>query len=157
MQCITKQIKTVRNWAYSKNIKVEIRLDCQDFFEITRKKGKLIKKITIEKRPKNPKFELFYLLHELGHFITYENKEKWRNENLRYTVDFSINEEVEGEKDWYLIANITEEHDAWRNGKILARQLNINLNEKEYEEEWIDALKDYVIFSARKMHRDIKK
>jgi hypothetical protein len=151
MKCISKQINLLRDWAKAKGVTVEIKKDCSDYFYINKQKGKIHKKITIEKRPDNRQFELFYLLHEIGHLITYENKEKWRNENLRYTVDFSINEEIEGNKDWYLIANITEEHDAWRNGKLLARELNIPLNEKAYEAEWIDAIKDYVVYSANKI------
>jgi len=151
MKCISKQINLLRDWAKSKGVTVEIKKGCADYFYINKKKGQIYKKITIEKRPNNRQFELFYLLHEIGHLITYENKEKWRNENLRYTVDFSINEEIEGNKDWYLISNITEEHDAWRNGKLLARELNISLNEKAYEAEWVDALKDYVMYSANKI------
>ena len=82
--------------------------------------------------------------------------QKWRDENLRYTVDFSVNEVEEETKDWFLVSTVVEEHDAWRNGKLLARQLNLNLDEAAYETEWADAIKEYILYAAQKMSANLK-
>ncbi len=154
MICLSKQIQTLRQWAQAHNITIEIRKNHSDFFYVSKKKNKYIKKITVQKRNSPDKhLELFYLLHEIGHLITFENREKWMSENLRYTIDFTINEEVEGEKDWYLVSTVTEEHDAWRNGKLLARQLKLELDEKAYDAEWLEAIKDYIMYAATKMQK----
>jgi len=156
MKCIQKQIKIVRDWAQAKGIKIGIRKNYTDYFFVSKSGDKIIKEIQIQKRPLNPQLELFYLLHEVGHLITFENQQQWRQENLRYTVDFSVDENVEDSTDWYMVSTVVEEHDAWRNGKILARQLNLNLDEAAYEIEWTDAIKDYIMYAAQKMGNNMK-
>jgi len=156
MKCTQKQIKIVRDWAQAKGIKIGIRKNYTDYFFVSKSGDKIIKEIQIQKRPLNPQLELFYLLHEVGHLITFENQQQWRQENLRYTVDFSVNENVEDSTDWYMVSTVVEEHDAWRNGKILARQLNLNLDEAAYEIEWTDAIKDYIMYAAQKMGNNMK-
>ena len=156
MKCIQKQIKIVRDWAQAKGIKIGIRKNYTDYFFVSKSGDKIIKEIQIQKRPLNPQLELFYLLHEVGHLITFENQQQWRQENLRYTVDFSVDENVEDSTDWYMVSTVVEEHDAWRNGKILARQLNLNLDEVAYEIEWTDAIKDYIMYAAQKMGNNMK-
>jgi hypothetical protein len=156
MKCTQKQIKIVRDWAQAKGIKIGIRKNYTDYFFVSKSGDKIIKEIQIQKRPLNPQLELFYLLHEVGHLITFENQQQWRQENLRYTVDFSVDENVEDSTDWYMVSTVVEEHDAWRNGKILARQLNLNLDEAAYEIEWTDAIKDYIMYAAQKMGNNMK-
>ena len=156
MKCIQKQIKIVRDWAQAKGIKIGIRKNYTDYFFVSKSGDKIIKEIQIQKRPLNQQLELFYLLHEVGHLITFENQQQWRQENLRYTVDFSVDENVEDSTDWYMVSTVVEEHDAWRNGKILARQLNLNLDEAAYEIEWTDAIKDYIMYAAQKMGNNMK-
>ena len=152
MKCTQKQIKIVRDWAQAKGIKIGIRKNYTDYFFVSKSGDKIIKEIQIQKRPKTERhLELFYLLHEAGHLITFENQHQWRQENLRYTVDFTVNEQEEEHKDWYLVSTVIEEHDAWRNGKLLARQLSLNLDEVAYEAEWTDAIKDYIMYAAQKM------
>lgn len=151
MQCLSKQIKLVRDWLQSQGIKVGIQKDYTDYFLIYTKNKRLIKEIKIQKRPVALKhLELFYLLHEAGHTITYQNQLNWSYENLPYTLGKNVNEEQEMHKDWFIVANIMEEHDAWRNGKMLARQLGLNLDEKAYDAEWVDAIKDYINDGSRK-------
>ena len=157
MKCTQKQIQIVKNWALSKGIKSGIRQNYTDYFFVSKVGNKVIKEIQIEKRDKSQKhLEPFYLLHEVGHLITFENQQKWRDENLRYTVDFSVNEVEEETKDWFLVSTVVEEHDAWRNGKLLARQLNLNLDEAAYEVEWADAIKEYILYAAQKMSANLK-
>lgn len=150
MMCLSKQIKTVRDWLQSQGIQVGIRKDYADYFLVRTHNKKLIKEIKIQKRSTDKHLELFYLLHEAGHSITYQNQVTWSYQNLPYTLGAQINEEQESHKDWFIVANIMEEHDAWRNGKMLARQLQIELDEKAYDAEWVDAIKDYINDGHRK-------
>lgn len=111
-------------------------------------------KIYINEREEDPELTLFYLLHELGHLMTHLSADEWRQQNLRYTSSKDVDDAQDIGKDWYQIANLSEEHDAWRNGKILAKQFKIKFNLDRYEEEWVDAMRDYVEYAYRHMFKD---
>jgi len=111
-------------------------------------------KIYISQRKEDPELTLFYLLHEIGHLITHLNADEWRRQNLKYTSSMEVDDAADSCKAWYQIANLSEEHDAWRNGKILAHQLKLKFNLERYEDEWVDAMRDYVEYAYRHMFND---
>lgn len=126
----------------SKGYKVQITSETNgDFFYPSSKR------IVIEKR--DEKTMLFYLLHEIGHMLLHIDKEEWRDQNLKYTLDDDVEDDIDFNKVWYQCANLSEEHKAWSLGKKLIHDFEIDINMKEYEAEWADAIKDYIFHAYR--------
>lgn len=78
--------------------------------------------IKIGKR-KNFKISIFCLLHEIGHFLIYENT---LNYDQKYCVDNKP-------KTLKRIITVAEEFEAWGRGKRLAEKLVLPINFDDYE------------------------
>jgi hypothetical protein len=111
------------------------------------------KRIVIRDDERDVKIKLFYLLHETGHMLTHLKKEEWKLYNLRYTLDDDIDDEKSFNESRYQCATLSEEHTAWSNGKKLIKDFDIKLNIEEYENEWSDALKDYITQAYRALNK----
>lgn len=79
--------------------------------------------------------------------ITHINIHKWRFENLPYTIEKGVNEDKEIKTSLWQAASLSEEHEAWRNGKMLSLQLGLSFNNQRYESEWADSIKAYIKFA----------
>jgi len=140
-------IEELIQFVESKGYRVDITSETDgDFFYPTSKR------IVIESR--DEKDMLFYLLHETGHMLLHLDKEEWRDQNLKYTLDDDVEDDIDYNKVWYQCANLSEEHKAWSLGKKLIHDLEINVNMKEYEAEWADAIKDYIFHAYRILSRN---
>jgi len=139
-KCFTKQIEIVHDFIKQNGYIVKCNEDNEDEFY------PYLKTIFIKKRL-DKELELFYLLHETGHLITHINIHKWRFENLPYTIEKGVDEKKEMKKALWQAASLSEEHEAWKNGKILSMQLGLSFDNKRYENEWADCIKDYIKFA----------
>lgn len=139
-KCFIKQIEMIHNFIKSNGYTIKCNEESEDEFY------PYLKTIFIKKRL-DKELELFYLLHETGHLITHINLHKWRFENLPYTIEKYTDEEKEMKTPLWQAASLSEEHEAWRNGKILSIQLGLSFDNKRYENEWADSIKEYIKFA----------
>lgn len=145
---IQKSIEKLTHFASEHGFNVKFDVDSDgDFFYPTSKR------IVIKNDDREDKTKLFYLLHEIGHMLTHLKKEEWKLYNLRYTLDDDIDDEKSFNESWYQCATLSEEHTAWSNGKKLIKDFDIKLNIEEYENEWSDALKDYITQAYRALNK----
>lgn len=85
--------------------------------------------------------QVFFLLHECGHVLIFENGFFW-NFNIRnkYHVNEPTNRE---ENKKYKIFVLTEEIEAWQRGYRLAKKLNLNIDKSSLEEYMYKAISKY--------------
>lgn len=89
--------------------------------------------------------QLYACLHECGHLILRLNK------NYKYKYPHSYKEFSKPTKNKKLIKTkqcqidiISEEIDAWNKGKWLAKKLNLNINEENYNKEMYKFVFTYI-------------
>ena len=81
--------------------------------------------------------QLYSLLHECGHIMVRSNQKKFRsNYPISHTQEKrkSVNKQIFRTKS-YQVDIITEEIDAWRKGKELAKRIGIKLSNSAYDKE----------------------
>lgn len=110
------------------------------------------KRIVIQYRDNDFKTMLLYLLHETGHLINHldwqKSNEDWSKKYPKYTLDSKVNDDIEYSKDWFQVSTIFEENLAWSAGKELIFKLNLSLSPDDFDLEWTDAIKAYILHSA---------
>jgi len=90
--------------------------------------------------------QVFYLLHECGHVLIFENGFFW-DFNIRNK--YHVNEpEVEADNRKYKIFTVAEEIEAWQRGYRLAKKLNIRIDKSELEEYMHKAIKKYLKWAS---------
>jgi len=142
----------VVNFVNTKNHNVEITKNTDnDYFYPESKR------IVIQERNDNFKMMLLYLLHETGHLINHLKWKKsnatWRKKHLKYTLDENVDDNEEYNKDWYQVSNILEENLAWSAGKELIYKLDLSLDPIDFDLEWTDAIKAYILHAAKILNK----
>ena len=130
-------INKVVRWASTKNYDVEFHPNNDDEMD------EFQKLVTINSRFK-PECQLYALLHECGHLLIRKNTKRY---NKLYPVAKKLTDQIhkgiaKGRK--YQIDVISEEIDAWRIGKNLAKRLNIRIDEDNYNNEMAKYVYSYI-------------
>tara|TARA_Y100000593_G_C4246322_1_gene304881 strand:+ start:724 stop:1125 length:402 start_codon:yes stop_codon:yes gene_type:complete len=76
----------------------------------------------------------YYLLHECGHIIIRNDHKFFK---AKYTGRYSDN------RDHYNLSLLSEEFDAWFEGKALAEELQVNIDEKKWNTIMNRSLMEY--------------
>ena len=118
------------------------------------------KTIIIQDRDGDFKTMLLYLLHETGHMINHlkwkKSNKAWSKKYLRYSLDNNVNEDKEYFEDWFQVSNMLEENLAWSSGKELISKLKLSLSHEDFDIEWTDAIKAYILHSANVLNNKQK-
>ncbi len=110
-------------------------------------------RIVLQYRENDVKTMLLYLLHETGHLINHlkwkKSNKDWSKKYLKYSLDNEINEDEEYFKDWFQVSNMLEENLAWSAGKELINKLKLSISNDDFDIEWTDAIKAYILHTAK--------
>ena len=104
--------------------------------------------ITFNKRMA-PRKQLYSVLHECGHYLIFNSssyKKLYKAQILART------DKRKRSLEWR-INFLKEEFDAWQRGKQLARDLKIDINEKDYDKYASECLKTYCMWVVDKEWR----
>ena len=87
------------------------------------------------------KNQLYTLLHEIGHLIIFEGKDK------RYIKQKNMEKDKRRIRSYvYKVLLLREEIEAWELGRGLAKELNIWFDEEEYDQRMTKCIKTYCEF-----------
>jgi len=124
-------------WISSKNWDVRFGV-----FEDEMSQWDKVIKINIKCKLEN---QLYTLLHECGHLLLYKNKNYKKQYPYSFKVDMKLNRNKRLMKvHRYQVDLISEEIDAWRKGKELAKRLRIYINEDNYNNEMAKYVFTYI-------------
>jgi Zn-dependent peptidase ImmA (M78 family) len=84
--------------------------------------------------------QVYYLLHECGHALIFENGNHYDRRSLEK------NAEVES-SDEYKVVTVLEEAEAWKRGYYLAKRLLIPIEDERWKFEVTDAINKYILWS----------
>ena len=117
-------IEMITQWAASKGYKVIGKRDIDAFYEDE-------KEIVYSLWTKNPKNQVYSLLHECGHALAYESK-GYQNRFPTLAKHRFKTAKVNPRTNTYKVESILEEYDAWSRGLALAERLGIELDKEDY-------------------------
>jgi len=88
----------------------------------------------------NLEHQVYYLLHECGHLLIFENGSKYnfREMEKKYSKKTNSNN----------IFVVIEESEAWYRGMMLGKRLGMEIDEKKWEKAMTRALKTYLDWAA---------
>jgi hypothetical protein len=84
--------------------------------------------------------QVYYLLHECGHVLVFENGNYYNRKNLTNDKDETSKE--------FKVLTILEEAEAWKRGYNLAKRLLIPIEDERWKDEFTDALNKYILWAA---------
>tara|TARA_R100001198_G_C5189351_1_gene182645 strand:+ start:610 stop:1026 length:417 start_codon:yes stop_codon:yes gene_type:complete len=117
-------IEMITQWAATKGYKVVGKWEEDAFYDEQ-------KEIVYSLHTRNPKNQVYSLLHECGHALAFESKgyenrfptmAKWRWKTAK----------VNPRTNTYRVESILEEYDAWSRGLALAERLGIEIDKEDY-------------------------
>ena len=117
-------IEMITQWAAAKGYKVIGKRDIDAFYEDE-------KEIVYSLWTKNPKNQVYSLLHECGHALAYESK-GYQNRFPTLAKHRFKTAKVNPRTNTYKVESILEEYDAWARGLALADRLGIELDKEDY-------------------------
>ena len=131
------------DWAYTKGCAIDFDYCVRDEF---RPEDKLIT-ISLRQGPEN---RLYSLLHECGHLILNKNEALYAKKypSSMKMAHYKSNKTLE-KSPKYKVDVLTEEIDAWRKGKDLAKRLGIYIDEDNYYSVTSKCVYSYVKVLAR--------
>ncbi len=109
------------------------------------------KEITIDPKP-NSEMKLYYLLHEIGHNITYKDKKN----NYLYSKDIIDIDSDDIDKLLYNYKKLDVlaiEIESWNNGLLLAKKLKIHVNRRKFNTCKSISLMSYVDYMWGELFR----
>ena len=131
------------NWTHKKGYSIDFDYCVRDEF---RPEDNLI---TVSQRQGLEK-QLYSLLHECGHLILSNNEELYAKKYPFSAKMESLNGNKRIERSVkYKVDVLSEEIDAWRKGKDLAKRLKININEESYYSLMSKCVYTYIKAMAR--------
>ena len=125
-------IEMITQWAASKGYKVIGKRDIDAFYEDE-------KEIVYSLWTKNPKNQVYSLLHECGHALAYESK-GYQDRFPTLAKHRFKTAKVNPRTNTYKVESILEEYDAWARGLALANRLGIELDKEDfgkYASRWV--------------------
>jgi hypothetical protein len=84
--------------------------------------------------------QVYYLLHECGHALVFDNGSYYDRRNLDNKEDKTSKE--------YKVLTVLEEAEAWKRGYSLAKRLFIPIEDERWKFEVTDALNKYILWAA---------
>jgi len=111
-------------WAATKGYKVFGKWEIDAFYDKD-------KEIVYSLSTKNPKHQMYSLLHECGHALAFESKgykDRFPTMAKRRFKTAKVNPRT----NTFKVESILEEHDAWNRGLALSQRLGININKEDY-------------------------
>jgi hypothetical protein len=85
--------------------------------------------------------QVYYLLHECGHALIFDNGSFYNFEQIKKAHP--------EENDYHRVFVILEEAEAWKRAYNLAKRLFIDIDEDRWKSEVVDALSKYVKWAAK--------
>jgi hypothetical protein len=142
-QAIECGIESLGDWVHRKGYEVDFDYSVHDEF---RPADSLI---TISTRCGREK-QLYAFLHECGHLILNNNEKLYEKKypSSAKMAHFQSNKKLERSHK-YKIDVISEEIDAWRKGRELAKRLDIYVDEEKYYSLMTECVYTYVKHLAR--------
>lgn len=86
-----------------------------------------------------PSVQVIRLLHECGHVLVFENGS---------IFNFKDKRDYKKESTPHKVFSVIEEVEAWKRSKELAKRLKIPIEEAEWEEDMVKALKKYINWAS---------
>ena len=117
-------IEMITQWAATKGYKVLGKWEEDAYYEDE-------KEIVYSLRTKNPKNQVYSLLHECGHALAYESK-GYQNRFPTMAKHRFKTAKVNPRTNTYKVESILEEYDAWARGLALAERLGIEVDKEDY-------------------------
>mgnify|MGYP003117263330 FL=1 len=117
-------IEMITQWAATKGYKVLGKWEEDAYYEDE-------KEIVYSLRTKNPKNQVYSLLHECGHALAYESK-GYQNRFPTLAKHRFKTAKVNPRTNTYKVESILEEYDAWARGLALAERLGIEVDKEDY-------------------------
>lgn len=145
---INHSIEKLIKWANKKGYRVEFKRNTDD--EII-----AIEKLIIINSSYKKEAQLYSFLHECGHALISSNIKSYKkNYKINYDYFFSKkSKNINKISKKFQIALISEEIEAWKRGKKLAKRLNIKINNRIYDEEAHKWIFTYINYAYRRINK----
>lgn len=118
---MNKRIKRIIDWLSEQGYSFRFSISDQVDWETST--------VTVYPNP-NQEYLLYALLHECGH-IAIGNYDSYKKEFK--SISIADNDSRHVKSNIYKYKKLKEEMDAWEEGKLLAKELNIRLNKEKYD------------------------
>lgn len=129
-----RMIESLLSWCDSRRIKVDFVKRMNSIFD------PVSRKIEVSSRM-NPETQLFYILHECGHFLIHNPYV-----HKRYAKS---NDESQTRTFMYRCNVLEEEYEAWHRGHELADRLAFKLDEARFDEVKGNGLRSYMKWAMK--------
>lgn len=123
---IKSNIKTLETWVHKRNWTINFKAYSTDKMSTDDKEISINSKLSLET-------QLYTLLHECGHILARAKlKQYYKRYPSTHRVEIKKFNKGLMRAKAYKIDALSEEIDAWRSGKQLAKRLKIQINEKNF-------------------------
>ena len=117
-------INLITQWAATKGYKVFGKWEIDAFYDKE-------KEIVYSLRTKNPKNQMYSLLHECGHALAFESK-GYKDRFPTMAAKRFKTAKVNPRTNSFKVESILEEYDAWARGLALSERLGIEIDKEDY-------------------------
>lgn len=136
------ELQKLIEWCSSRKVAVHFKDDSSKFV--------VDERIIIINKRKNVTGKLHTLLHECGHFLIEQAKEKnTRVYNVKFGNGYEFFDDSKKNKTvTHKIDVLSEEIEAWNRGYSLALRLNLNLDKESFDKDKASAIKTYAFWAS---------